>query len=83
MIIVLPSKVFLLKFLKELEKQLQFITGEKKKIQHALGAVKRQWEEYQATCGGSHKVRTRFELQPFSFWFQNSIILYTLEIPPI
>ena len=40
----------------ELEKQLQFTTGEKNKIQHALGAVKRQWEEHQTTCGGSHKV---------------------------
>ena len=40
----------------ELEKQLQFTTGEKNKIQHALGVVKRQWEEHQTTCGGNHKV---------------------------
>ena len=43
-------------FLQQFEKQLQFTSGEKNKIQHALEAVKRQWQEHQTTCGGSHKV---------------------------
>ena len=57
-------------FLQQFEKQLQFTSGEKNKIQHALEAVKRQWEEHQTTCGGSHKVSIIF------MWKENNSCLY-------